>query len=323
MLFRLDDREAQLNLESAKNRAQNARDMKKEAELQVDEAKDRVAKAKIDFRQAERTLERTKESASQDLASKTQLEDAQLSYDQAENAIALAENALAVAAHGLVKAATEVESAKIQVRIQERLLEDYSVRAPIDGVIPELLVRGGEWVAQTNPLCTIVAHDQLILNLRRPQKELGRLRAGQSVEIEVDAWPGEKFAGSIDFVSPIVDAETGTFIARVRLERDENSRLRPGMFCRAWIVTGTSHAALMIPKQAIVYEAETPFAFVVREGKAERISIDRGIDLKDAVEARNVAPTAKPGSFTRGDRIVVVGVDGLATGGVEVQVVKS
>ena len=61
----------------------------------------------------------------------------------------------------------------------------------------------------------------------------------------------------------------------------------------------------------------------MRDGKAERITIDRGIDLKDAVEAKNVAAQPTPGSFAKGDRVVVVGVDGLATGGVPVQVVKS
>lgn len=323
VLFRLDDREAVLNLESAKNRLKTAADQRMDAELAIDEANDRIAKARIEFRQAERSLVRRKESAAENLASESQLEDAQLAHDQAKNAIALAENTLAVAQHGLAKADTELESAKIQVRIQQRLLEDYSIRAPIDGIIPELMVRGGEWLAQMNPVCTIVAHDQLVLNLKRPQKELGRLRVGQRVEVHIDAWPEEKFGGEIDFISPVVDPETGTFLARVRLALDARGRLRPGMFCRAWIITGTSHEALMIPKEAIVYEAQQPFAFVVRDGKAQRITIDRGIDLRDAVEARNVAATAAPGSFTRGDKIVVVGVDGLADGNVKVQVVKS
>ncbi|MCB9918412.1 MAG: efflux RND transporter periplasmic adaptor subunit [Planctomycetes bacterium] len=322
-LFELDKREPELQLQAAKNRVQNAQNQARDAELSIAEAKDRIAQAEIDFQQAKRSLDRRKESAAQNLASDAQLEDAQLAFDKAKNAVDLANNTLRVAEHGLLKAKTEVASAEIQVKIQERILEDSTILAPIDGVIPELIARGGEWIVPQGKLCTIVANDQLVLNLKRPQKELGRLAVGQRVDVQVDAWPELTFAGTIDYISPIVDPQTGTFRARVRLENDAERRLRPGMFCRAWIVTGTNPEALLIPKEAIVYEAEQPYAFVVRDGKAERITIDRGIDLKDAVEAKNVAAQPTPGSFAKGDRVVVVGVDGLATGGVPVQVVKS
>ncbi len=323
LLFELDRSEPELQLAATKNRVKNAENQAKDAELAIAEAKDRLAQTRIDLDQAKRSFDRRKESAAQSLASDAQLEDAQLAYDKAKNAVDLAESSLRIAEHGLIKAQTEHEAALIQVRIQERILADSTIVAPIQGVIPELLVRGGEWIAPLGKLCAIVASDKLVLNLRRPQKELGRLAVGQRVDIEVDAWPERRFRGSIDLISPVVDADTGSFRARVRIDVDEEKSLRPGMFCRAWIVTGTNPEALLIPKEAIVYEAEQPYAFVVRDGKAERITIDRGIDLKDAVEARNVAAEAHPGAFVKGDQVVVVGVDGLATGGVPVQVVKS
>lgn len=320
LLFALDKRQAVLNLSSAKVQAETARNGERDAELQVEEAQDRITQAEIEARQSKRALDRRLESAKSELSSPAQLEDAQLAHDKAVQGVELAKNQLDVAKHALVKAKTEVESAAIQVQLQERALEDYEVRAPIDGVIPELTVRGGEWLAPQSEVCSIVANKRLILNLKRPQKELGSLAIGQRVDIKCDAYPGKTFVGAIDFLAPTIDMETGTFRARVAIRDAAEVELRPGMFVRAWIVTGTNDAALMIPKQAIVYDAQKPCAFVVRDGKAQRITIERGIDLKDAVEARNVAPKAQPGAFTRGDRVVVVGVDGLTSGGaVEVQ----
>lgn len=324
LLFALDKRQATLNLASAKNTKQSADDSKREAQLQVDDARNRIAQAEIDLQQATRALERRKASAKNELSSPAQLEDAQLEFDKAKNALDLANNQLKVAEHGLIKAKTTLESSVIQVQLQERLLEDYEIRAPIDGVIPELTIRGGEWLSPQMDLCTIVANKRLILQLKRPQKELGRLEIGQRVDIECDAYPGETFVGEIDLLAPTIDMDTGTFRARVSIHDSTEVKLRPGMFVRAWIVTGTNQAALMIPKQAIIYDAQQPCAYVVRDGKAARIKIDRGIDLKDAVEARNVADVAQAGSFTRGDSIIVVGVDGLTDGGdVEVQAAPS
>ena len=321
VLFRLDDRDAQFNLEVAQAAELDANDQVGEAELALLEAKDNVTQMDLELKQALRDLERIQKSARQELSSASALETAQLAYDKAKSALDIANTAVKRAELGKKKAETAVAKAKLDVKLKSRALEDYTIKAPISGVIPELMVKGGEWLTAQKLLCKVVDNDNLILALRRPQMELGKLRAGQRVELRVDAFGDRVFLGAIDLVAPIVDPETGTFRARVRINSEEGE-LKPGMFCRAWIVTGTSHEALMIPKQAILFEGMTPFAFVVRDGKAERIAIDRGIELKDSLEAKNTAKEPSAKAFVVGDQIIVVGKDSLTTGGVEVEVSK-
>lgn len=322
VLLRIDDRQAKLNVAAAKNRERDAQNRQKEAELTQLEARDRLTQAQIEHEQARRTLERTKKSREQGIASVTELEDAQLAFDKAKNALDLATTARKLADLGKEKADTELEAAGIQRRIQERVLEDYTVTAPLSGTVSRLAVKGGEWVASQTLgtltanerlLCAVYDHRRPVINLSRPQKEFAKLRKGQRVEVHVDAYPDETFRGEIDLVSPDLDDATGTFTVRVRIQNPEN-KLRPGMFCRAWIITGTSQEALMIPKPAIVYEADRPFAFVVRDGKAMRIPIDRGIELKDSLEARNRADTPRPDSFAPGDQVIIEGNNKLDSG---------
>ncbi len=312
VLFSIDDRHQRLSLEVASNRQKDASSRVKEARFALQEAKDRIVQADLEHRQANRALARTKKSHEEDLASATALEDSQLACDKCKSALDLAKTAEKKAKLGLELAANEAERAVIDHKIQDRLLEDYTVRAPITGVVSVLAVKGGEQIAIQSPVCTIVASDDLVLYLKRPQQELSQLKVDQKVEIEVDAFE-EHFKGHIDLISPTVDATTGTFRARVRVA-DAERRLRPGMFCRARIITGTSHHALMIPKAAILYEADRPFAYVVRNNTAVRIPIERGIELTTSLEATNTAKTPKSGMFVAGDRIVIEGSKKLEPG---------
>ena len=116
--------------------------------------------------------------------------------------------------------------------------------------------------------------------------------------------------------------QTGSFLVRARVE-DPGKKLRPGMFCRADIITRESREALMIPKIAILYKGDLPHAIVVRDGKAHQIEITPGIELKDSLEALNkgTADTEDASKlFLPGDAVVTKGKEKLVQGDkVEIQ----
>ncbi|MFQ5505270.1 MAG: efflux RND transporter periplasmic adaptor subunit [Planctomycetota bacterium] len=313
VLCRFDDREARLNLDNAKVREQEAENGQETAKLELEEAAKSRQQAERDLAQAERDLARDRRGVEQRLTSKEVLEASQLNRDQAENKLTLARFAEKKARLGQEKARTALASARIERRLRERTLEYYTPTAPIDGIVSRIDVRGGEWIGPQGRLCQVIDHKNLILNLDRPQKELARLRVGQEVEVEVDAFPGKSFRARIDLISPVVSRETGTFKARARL-LDADDGLRPGMFCRAEIILRVSQEALMIPKVAILYEGDKPFAFVARDGKARRIPIRPGIETKEEVEA--TIPQGLPDGtlFRSGDSIIVIGQKDLEDG---------
>ena len=268
-------------------------------------------------------LKRLQDGVPQGLTIPKELEQAELERDRAVNSKELAEFSLKKAELGKRQAQTSLQTAKIQRRIAERKLEDFTIRSPIDGIISERMVQGGEWISMQSPLCKVVDHKNLILQITRPQQQLGIIRPGQKVELEVDAWPGMKFSARIELLSPVIDRATGTFKARARIE-DPETRLRPGMFCKADIITRVSPEALMIPKRGIFYDSDEPYAFVVRDGKAMRIAIQRGIETKDAIEALNKGAGAASSKtlaenrvfrkFVVGDRVIIRSQDELRGG---------
>ncbi|MEZ5990430.1 MAG: efflux RND transporter periplasmic adaptor subunit [Planctomycetota bacterium] len=313
VLFRIDDDESRLALDTAKNEEKAAETQVEENDLAFLEAKKRVATAEIERLDAESQFERARKGRDEGLTSTKDFDLAKLSLDKAESELELARFAERKAELGKIKAGNDLESKVIARKLRELDLAKHVVRAPFAGVVPRRAVKGGEWITSSTELCRLVDHRHLVLELPRPQRQLGRIEVGQRVDVEVDSHPDRRFVARVGFVSPVVDQATGTFLVRARVE-DPDGALRSGMFCRAEIVTKTSRDALMVPKLALLYEGQLPYAFVVRDGKAVQVPVDVGIEVKDAVEAVNRAADGEARGFRVGDLVVVKGKEKLEDG---------
>ncbi len=83
---------------------------------------------------------------------------------------------------------------------------DYTyVRAPIDGVISERIVKLGNTIDVGESLFRVTSLDPLVAYLFVPEREYRSIRAGQPVGIAIDALPDERIVASVTRISPIVD----------------------------------------------------------------------------------------------------------------------
>jgi len=110
---------------------------------------------------------------------------------------------------------------------------DYAViRAPFAGVVTEKYARVGQKVVEdgAEPLFKITATEPLLARIYLPEERLLQVRMGERVEVVPERFPDAKTTGEIQFISPTVDAASGTFQVVVRVRREPGkSLLRPGM----------------------------------------------------------------------------------------------
>lgn len=159
-----------------------------------------------------------------------------------------------------------------------------NIVAPIDGVVAQRMVKQGNLIQLNTALFRIVDVRELDAVLNVPEKELATLSAGLAATMEVDALPGQPFAGNIDRVSPVVDAGSGTFRVVVRFQ--SKGVLKPGMFGRVGIVHSQRADALTIPRTALLEDAGESAVFAVREGAAVRVPIQLGYINGELAEIR-------------------------------------
>ncbi len=198
----------------------------------------------------------------------------------------------------------DLENARANMRLA-RLEQSYgTVTAPISGVVAARNIKPGNLVQINTPIFTIVDTSRLEATLNAPEREIETLKAGQTVQLAVDALPGKTFEGRIDRVSPVVDAGSGTF--RVICAFDGGGLLQPGMFGRIRIEYDQRANALVIPRTALLEDGNAPAVYTVKAGKAARTALKLGYVDGEWVEVRE--------GLREGEPVVIAGKAALREG---------
>lgn len=106
--------------------------------------------------------------------------------------------------------------------------------APLGGTVIEKNVRAGQYVKEGDVLYRIADLDPIWLYLDIYEYDLGWVRFGQTVDVTVEAYPGETFKGTVAFIDPYLNDKTRTLKVRVNLKNPDR-RLKPAMYASATI----------------------------------------------------------------------------------------
>jgi RND family efflux transporter MFP subunit len=163
-----------------------------------------------------------------------------------------------------------------------RIVAPASSAGPAEYVVSQRDVAEGE-IVRTLPLGNtvlfrLVVDRPLKLKASVPERHKAEIQAGQDAEVQVEAYPGERFKGKVSRVNPAVDRTSRTFQVEVLLPNDDR-RLSAGGFARVAVFTKVDAAARTVPEEALVTFAGVTRLFVVREGKAQAVTVRPGVTL--------------------------------------------
>ena len=145
--------------------------------------------------------------------------------------------------------------------------DHLTLTAPIGGTVMHRKAIEGAYVKEGEALFIIANLNQLWLQMDAFEPDLTWLHVAQTVNFEVDAWPGETFGGKISFIDPVLDPMTRTVRVRVDVE-NQDRRLRPEMFVRARVsaMVGQGTEPLLIPVSAPLLTGDRAVVFVEMPG---------------------------------------------------------
>ena len=190
-------------------------------------------------------------------------------------------------------------------------VEYTTIRAPISGVISERMIKTGNMVGTHATAFRLTDFDPLLAVIHVPERELNRLKKGQSADLKLDALPGQAFTGRIERISPVVDPTTGTFEVTVEI-RDKSGRIKPGMFGRVHIVYDTHEDVLLLPKEAVQSEDDESAVYVVEDSIAVRRLVepgyvdDRYVEIISGVSLDDLVITTGQGGLRDSARVEVI-----------------
>jgi RND family efflux transporter MFP subunit len=143
--------------------------------------------------------------------------------DRTRADLAIAEAKLETSEEDLAMKKQEYDRARL-------CLERRSIRAPQDGAISDILKDPGEFIAANDPVILNLAQlDPLLAVFNLPSSQAAQLKVGQKAVLSL---PNQKETaeGSVETISPLTDAESGTTRVKIRIANPDG-RYRGGERC--------------------------------------------------------------------------------------------
>ncbi len=175
-----------------------------------------------------------------------------------------------------------VEAARTQVDSARQELTDTVIRAPFAGFISERQVAVGEFVSTATVIATLLRTNPIKIQIQVAETDVPSIVLGRGVSIEVDAYRGRRFAGTVTSINPAVDAASRSAVVEASIPNNDNL-LRTGMFATARINKEGGSTGVFVPKTAIYNHQATQSqrAFVIVEGIARLRTIQLGPEEGD------------------------------------------
>jgi cobalt-zinc-cadmium efflux system membrane fusion protein len=204
------------------------------------------------------------------------------------------------------QAEAEAQRTKARMRNLNGTVSDtaegkFVLRAPVKGVVSERQVNAGSEVRPdaANPLFVITNPQHLWVVVDLPEQQMGKVKVGQPVSVEVDAYPGKAFPGKIRVIGEILDPVTRR--VQVRCEVDNRQyKLKPEMFAHVIPTADAKSSLPRVPNSALFTQGLYSFLFVEQS--------------PDVLQRRRVTLAMQGADFTyvkeglhAGERIVTTG----------------
>ncbi|MBC3876408.1 efflux RND transporter periplasmic adaptor subunit [Undibacterium sp. FT79W] len=205
------------------------------------------------FDQAERQLQRLKTLRASGMASTQQLEDAEIRRNNTQSDLVAA------------KART------VQARQQ---LQRTEVRAPFDGVVSERKVSAGDTAQIGKELVKVIDPTSMRFEGLVSADKVTSVKIGQAVSFRINGYGNQEFRGKVKRVDLAANATTRQVEVLVTLGEGTQPRVS-GLFAEG-MIEATSMETLMIPGSALVRDGDKAYAWRVKDGVLNKVSVSIG-----------------------------------------------
>ena len=228
-------------------------------------------KALGDFAQFDKTLARVRSLKEHGAAAEKDVESAQADYDR-----------------GLAEKQRAEASLQLLGTTSGNFNDIYHIISPTAGVVVDRSINVGQQIRAdlilantpqaTAPLFTVTDPSKLWVQLDVPESKLGKLHAGDAVEIHTSAYPDKVFPGRLDIISAFLDPQTRVAHARATVDNPDGL-LKGEMYVsvEAKEPAGAS-TDVELPARAVIYEDGQYYVFVQeapRKYVRRRVTLER------------------------------------------------
>jgi HlyD family secretion protein len=278
-------------------------------ELQLPVAGQNLRQAEVNFTNAQAQYDRNKRLYEEGFVGKSVLDDAQRNVDVARTQVESARKQLETAqptGSDYAMALTALEQARAGLQSAQAKLAYTTISAPWDGTLIAREVERGDVVQPGKVLMVLSPAGETQIVLQIDERNLSRLKLGQSALASADAYPAQRFPATLCYINPGVDAQRGTVEVKLCVPNPPDY-VRQDMTVSADIEV-ERHANVLSLRADALHDATgpAPWVLVVRQGAAHRQPVKLGLRGEGSVEVLD--------GLAEGDLVVPTSVSRIKAG---------
>lgn len=242
-------------------------------EQSLNQASGRVRNAQLNVNNTKIEFDRNKALFEKGVISSQDFNNLQLQYNQATQELSNAQADYQIIRKGSAGGSSTANT---------------NIRATVSGTILEIPVKEGDQVIQSNnfndgtTIATIADLTKMIFEGKVDEGEVGKLKVGTPLEINLGAIEGKKFNANLRFIAPKGVEESGAVQFKIEgdVDVDDDVLIRAGYSANASLVLESKENVLVIPEALLQFDKATDLPFVevsVGDQKFERRDVKIGI----------------------------------------------
>lgn len=194
----------------------------------------------------------------------------------------------------------------------QKALSDYSVKAPVDGIIAEVSAKQGDSVSSGTTIATLVSK-QKMAEVSLGETDITKVQVGQKATFTFDAIEGLTLTGDVAEVGTLGTTTQGVVSYKVKIVfNTDDDRIKTGMSFSVNITTESKTDVLVVPSSAIKASGNGSYVEVPNENISnDQIGVTVGIILVSPTKQQVVETGLTDGTNTEitsglieGDKII-------------------
>ena len=268
--------------------------------VSLNSAETRVNRAKLNNEDAKIDYDRQQKLFDKNVISYEEFKSAKLGYDSSKEELTAAENNLELIKNGVTKKAKSATNTL--------------VRSTINGMVLDVPVEVGNSVIQSNTfndgttIASVADMNDMIFEGNVDETEVGKIKEGMPIQLEIGAIDKEKFDAFLEYISPKGKEENGAiqFEIKANVHLKEGQFIRAGYSANANIVLERKDSVMVIPEGLLKFENDSSYVEInagsdeepnyekrfVETGLSDGINIEitEGLKIDDKVKGEKIDP---------------------------------
>ncbi|MCK3683823.1 efflux RND transporter periplasmic adaptor subunit [Maribellus sp. YY47] len=273
-------------------------------------AETRLNRAKISYEDAQIDYDRQQKLFDKNVISYEEFKASKVTFDSAREELSAAENNLELIQNGVTKKAATATNTL--------------VRSTIDGMVLDVPIKVGNSVIQANTfnagttIASVADMKDIIFEGKVDETEVGKIKEGMPIELEIGAIDKEKFDAVLEYISPKGVEENGAiqFEIKANVQLKEGQFIRAGYSANANIVLEKKDHVMVIPEGLLQFDNDSSFVEIntgtdeepayekrmVKTGLSDGINIEitEGLKMEDKVKGEKIDPKAMKQNNSKG-----------------------